>query len=157
MAFKRLAVGFAFGYVVGAKAGEKRYKELRGRWEELRDHPTFQRAVERARELAQTGGQRALGAARDRLASGTTADSAEDDEALADQDEGEDSDKDDRISAEEDEDLSDDEGGEEGERSAPEDAEISDEREEDDEDRDAGVVGSLGRVAGRIRERGRVA
>jgi hypothetical protein len=36
MAFKRLMFGAAVGYVLGARSGEKRYKQLKGAWEKFR-------------------------------------------------------------------------------------------------------------------------
>src|SRR3954465_6534970 len=105
MAFKRVVAGVAIGYVLGAKAGDKRYKELRGRWEEVRDHPWFQQALERGRDFAQSGGGRALGALRERFGEDDADDEEPDDEI---RDEADDEDED----TDEDEEEPDEIGGE---------------------------------------------
>src|SRR3954467_11342259 len=126
MAFKRVVAGVAIGYVLGAKAGDKRYKELRGRWEEVRDHPWFQPALERGRDFAQSGGGRALGALRERFGEDDADDEEPDDEI---RDEADDEDEDTDEDEEEADDIRDEADDED------EDTD-EDEEEPDDEIRD---------------------
>jgi hypothetical protein len=81
MGLKRIALAMGVGYVLGAKAGEQRYEQIKEFWEHtgrpLVESPSVQRfgqvgkdAVNRAVEVvasrAQTGGQRFVSAARER-------------------------------------------------------------------------------------------
>jgi hypothetical protein len=81
MGVKRIAVAMGVGYVLGAKAGEQRYAQIKEFWERtgrpLVESPPVQHfgqlgsdAVSRAAEVvasrAQTGGQRIMSAARER-------------------------------------------------------------------------------------------
>src|SRR3954452_25456069 len=155
MAFKRVVAGVAIGYVLGAKAGDKRYKELRGRWEEVRDHPWFQQALERGRDFAQSGGGRALGALRERFGEDEADDEEPDDEM---RDEADDEEPDDEMR-----DEADDENTDEDEDEEEPDDEIRDEADDEDEDtaedeeedeggQNDGLIGSIGRLAGQIRD-----
>src|SRR5438067_1089744 len=59
MGYKRMALALGAGYVLGAKAGEKRYEQLKETWENLRDSlqdsPFFQRLGESGKEAATRG------------------------------------------------------------------------------------------------------
>jgi hypothetical protein len=81
MGLKRIAVAMGVGYVLGAKAGEQRYEQIKEFWERtgrpLVESPSVQRfgqvgkdtvsrAVEVVASRAQTGGQRFVSAARER-------------------------------------------------------------------------------------------
>jgi hypothetical protein len=82
MGLKRIALAMGVGYVLGAKAGEQRYAEIKEFWERtgrpLVESPSVQRfgqlgtdAVSRAAEVvanrAQSSGQRFVSAARERV------------------------------------------------------------------------------------------
>ena len=56
-------IGFGAGYVLGAKAGEERYEQLRRLYENLKASPTFQQASDRMRDAAGTGFEQARGMA----------------------------------------------------------------------------------------------
>ncbi len=71
-------IGFAGGYVLGARAGRERYEQMRRWWHQLTGSPQVQRAVTRTRTLAsdrarrsfstmQQGVERAGSAVRNRL------------------------------------------------------------------------------------------
>ena len=81
MALKRIAVAMGIGYVLGAKAGERRYAKIQELWagtgRPLVESPSVQRlgkmgkealshTVEVVADLAQSGGQRFMSAARER-------------------------------------------------------------------------------------------
>lgn len=63
---KRFSVGFATGYVFGARAGEKRYREIVNVAERLIQLPLVQRLVEDGRDMATEQGLRVLGNLRER-------------------------------------------------------------------------------------------
>jgi uncharacterized protein YgiB involved in biofilm formation len=48
-------VGFGAGYVLGSKAGQERYEQLRRLYENLQESPAFQKATGKAKDAAQTG------------------------------------------------------------------------------------------------------
>ena len=81
MGLKRIAVAMGIGYVLGAKAGERRYAQIQEFWAStgrpLVESPSVQRfgqlgkeavsnTVEVVANLAQSGGQRFMSAARER-------------------------------------------------------------------------------------------
>ena len=50
MGFKTgLVVGLGIGYVLGTKAGERRFEQLRTTWNRVSESPSVQRVSERAR------------------------------------------------------------------------------------------------------------
>jgi hypothetical protein len=53
-------VGFASGYVLGARAGRERYEQIQRMWGQLRGSPTVQRAAERTKEAAAEGARRSF-------------------------------------------------------------------------------------------------
>ena len=55
MALKRMALALGVGYVLGARAGEKRYQELKDLWDRLAGSPLVQRAGEVGRGLLDRG------------------------------------------------------------------------------------------------------
>jgi hypothetical protein len=56
-------VGFGAGYVLGAKAGQDRYEQLRRLYENLISSPQFQQASGKAKGAVGTGFEQARGAA----------------------------------------------------------------------------------------------
>ncbi|CAN5657074.1 hypothetical protein BH18ACT15_BH18ACT15_05450 [soil metagenome] len=58
-----LMLGFGAGYVLGAKAGNERYEQLRRLYDNLTASPTFQDAAGKAKEAANTGLGQAKGVA----------------------------------------------------------------------------------------------
>jgi hypothetical protein len=61
MAFKSgLVVGFAAGYVLGARAGRERYEEIRAWWNRFTGSPTVHHMAERGKVLAGETGRRGL-------------------------------------------------------------------------------------------------
>jgi len=81
MGLKRIAVAMGIGYVLGAKAGERRYAQIEEFWagtgRPLVESPSVQRFGELGKEavshtvevvanLAQSSGQRFMSAARER-------------------------------------------------------------------------------------------
>ena len=50
--FNRFSLGFAAGYVLGARAGRERYEQIVGWWDSFVGNPTVQRAARRGREIA---------------------------------------------------------------------------------------------------------
>ena len=66
MAFKRIAFGMAIGYVLGAKAGEKRFEQISQWWKDLAGSPLGKRTAEVGRQLAEGPGRRALSAVVER-------------------------------------------------------------------------------------------
>jgi hypothetical protein len=68
MGFKTgLVVGLGIGYVLGTKAGERRFEQLRSTWSRVSESPPVQRVSERARDLATEGTRRGMDAVQDRL------------------------------------------------------------------------------------------
>ena len=55
-----LVIGFATGYVFGAKAGRERYEQIRRAWNAFVGNPTVQRVAERSRELAGEAGRKGV-------------------------------------------------------------------------------------------------
>src|SRR6266480_4070763 len=66
MAFKRIALGMAIGYVLGAKTGEKRLEQLGDRWKDFIESDRGKRLLEGGRQFAEGPGWRALTVVRDR-------------------------------------------------------------------------------------------
>jgi hypothetical protein len=61
MGFKSgLLFGFGVGYVLGAKAGRERYEELKASWDQFVGNPSVQRAVNKGREVVETGTRRGI-------------------------------------------------------------------------------------------------
>ena len=68
MGFKTgLAVGLGIGYVLGTKAGERRFEQLRTTWSRVSESPSVQRVSEKARDLATEGTRRGMDAVQERL------------------------------------------------------------------------------------------
>jgi hypothetical protein len=67
MAKVSMAVGFAAGYVLGAKAGRQRYEQIAEAARRVRDHPTVQSAAGVLGAQATDLAQRARGKAKDAL------------------------------------------------------------------------------------------
>ena len=69
--FKRFSVGFAVGYVMGARAGEKRYDQITGMAEKAMAIPGVDRVTEQASGfLTADNGRRILGSVVERARSG---------------------------------------------------------------------------------------
>jgi hypothetical protein len=56
---KRLAVVFAAGYVVGTRAGEKRFQQISDAWDRFLDIPLIQELTDEVRELVRASTDRA--------------------------------------------------------------------------------------------------
>jgi len=68
MGFKTgLVVGLGIGYVLGTKAGERRFEQLRTTWSRVSESPSVQRVSEKARDLATEGTRRGMDAVQERL------------------------------------------------------------------------------------------
>jgi hypothetical protein len=67
MAKVSLAVGFAAGYVLGARAGRQRYEQIAEAARRVREHPTVQSAAGMLGAQLTDLAQRARGKARDTL------------------------------------------------------------------------------------------
>jgi hypothetical protein len=52
MAFKRLMFGAAVGYVLGARSGEKRYKQLKAAWQKFREWGPVDSFLSEGQEIA---------------------------------------------------------------------------------------------------------
>ena len=59
MGYKRTALALGVGYVLGAKAGEKRYEELKDGWERLSgsvgESPLFHMLTDATKRIADRG------------------------------------------------------------------------------------------------------
>jgi hypothetical protein len=62
-----MLVAFGAGYVLGAKAGRERYREIRQKAEDLWRSDTVQQQRENAQQVAKTQASKAQEAAKDRL------------------------------------------------------------------------------------------
>jgi hypothetical protein len=130
MGWKQVALGAGVGYVLGARAGEKRFEQIQGWWQELTGSP----AVQRVKEQAVGGAQQLV--ARSRFGGGE------------DEGEGDVSDEepmDDAGSAEDEGDWDDEEQDQGRPMSRG-----------DDEEEDS-VLSRVGRFLAEARERGRIA
>jgi hypothetical protein len=67
MAKLSMAVGFAAGYVLGAKAGRQRYEQIADVARRVKDHPTVQSAAGMLGAQATDLAQRARGMAKEAL------------------------------------------------------------------------------------------
>ena len=145
---KRIALGMAIGYVLGARAGEDRYKQITKAWDRILDSPTVSRVTGEGMAWANEAGRRAVTALSGRglAEDDEESDQYEDDESDEYSEDGESSEYDDEDSDEYEGDDSDadeseidlreaepDEEDEDGDRRADEDA-IDDEDAVDDED-----------------------
>jgi hypothetical protein len=63
----RLAMGFAAGYLMGAKAGRERYDQIMRQLKELRERPEVQNLAAKGRETLGQGAQRGAGVATDQM------------------------------------------------------------------------------------------
>ncbi len=54
-----LFLGFGAGYVLGAKAGQERYDQLRRLYENVQSSPQFQKATGKVKDAAGTGFEQA--------------------------------------------------------------------------------------------------
>ena len=66
-------VGFGAGYVLGAKAGNERYEQLRRLYDNLVSSPSFQQATGKAKEAVGTGLEQAKGKASESVSKVTDA------------------------------------------------------------------------------------
>jgi len=55
--FGRFALGFAVGYILGARAGRERYRQMVGWWNSFAGNPMIIRAAERGKDLVEGGGR----------------------------------------------------------------------------------------------------
>ena len=63
----RFAVGFAAGYVLGAKAGRERYEQIMRQVKDLLERPEVQDIAAKGRETIGQGAQRGAGVATDQM------------------------------------------------------------------------------------------
>lgn len=63
----RMLVGFAAGYVLGAKAGRERYQQIMTQAKDLWERPEVQKMATKGRETLNQGAQRGAGAASDQM------------------------------------------------------------------------------------------
>jgi hypothetical protein len=125
---KRFTAGMAVGYVLGARAGDKRYEQMTALADRALDVPLVSRVVDRGRDLAGDRGHDLLDAIRDRAfdtfehafgakgRNGSTDDDATRDPGNADVDA--DSEEDDAAVEGDDDDDPDDSGDEDGDGDA---------------------------------------
>src|SRR5438132_6457622 len=66
---KRFTFGLAVGYVLGARAGEERYEQIKGLFDRALDQPAVARVVESGRELADERGRGLVEGLKDRASS----------------------------------------------------------------------------------------
>lgn len=52
---KGMAIGFAIGYVKGAKAGRERYEQINQRWTRVKATPSYQRLASKAQQAVGFG------------------------------------------------------------------------------------------------------
>ncbi|HWE57545.1 MAG TPA: hypothetical protein VG435_18715 [Acidimicrobiales bacterium] len=65
--FKRFSAGFAVGYVLGARAGQKRYEQITDLADKVMDLPVVSRAADRAQDMVTAdNGRRLLDSLRER-------------------------------------------------------------------------------------------
>lgn len=62
-----MVAAFGAGYVLGARAGRERYKEIAGRARTVWENPTVQEKTAKVQEKAQQQASKAAGAAKERL------------------------------------------------------------------------------------------
>ncbi|MEU8919425.1 hypothetical protein AB0D10_00625 [Kitasatospora sp. NPDC048545] len=67
-----LAAGFAAGYVLGSRAGRRRYEQIAKVTRQIAQNPTVQGAADRARQQAGAVAGKAAGAVGDRLPTAVT-------------------------------------------------------------------------------------
>lgn len=62
-----LLMGFIIGYVLGAKAGRRRYEQIRKIVRRVAENPPIKQAIDEAKDLAEAGTHKARSAASDHL------------------------------------------------------------------------------------------
>lgn len=62
--FNRFTLGFAAGYVLGARAGRERYEQIQRWWSSLMGNPTLKQAAQRAGEAGGQATSKLLGTQR---------------------------------------------------------------------------------------------
>jgi hypothetical protein len=62
MAIKRFALGFAVGYVLGARAGRERYEQIRQVWSRFTGNPAVQQIAGRGKDVAAGAGRKGMSA-----------------------------------------------------------------------------------------------
>jgi hypothetical protein len=62
-----LVIGFAVGYVLGAKAGRERYEQIRKVATAVAENPPINKLIEESRALADAGATKARSAISDQL------------------------------------------------------------------------------------------
>ncbi|MDQ2815187.1 MAG: hypothetical protein M3Z75_25910 [Actinomycetota bacterium] len=95
--FKRFTAGVAVGYVMGARAGTKRYDQISDLAERALDVPFVERLADTGRSVAMNQGRRALDGFKDRATRWSPSDGPVDDDAAVDEDEPVEEDEDDFV------------------------------------------------------------
>jgi len=67
MAVKRFALGFAAGYILGARAGRERYEQIRQLWNRFSGNPAVQQFAERGKDAAAGAGRKSISAVSTRV------------------------------------------------------------------------------------------
>jgi len=62
MGYKRMALALGAGYVLGAKAGEKRYEQIKGSWEKVRTSVERSPLARRLSEMGKEAANRSVAA-----------------------------------------------------------------------------------------------
>lgn len=101
--FKRFTAGVAVGYVMGARAGTKRYDQISDLAERALDVPFVERLADTGRSVAMNQGRRALDGFKDRAARWSPSDGPVDDDEAVDEDEPVDEDEEEPVDEDEDE------------------------------------------------------
>jgi hypothetical protein len=57
-----LIIGFAGGYVLGARAGRERFEQIKRWWGSLTSSPQVQQLADRSKEIAEEAGRKSVGA-----------------------------------------------------------------------------------------------
>jgi hypothetical protein len=74
MGFKTgLLVGLGVGYVLGTKAGQERYEELKRAWDEFMGNPRVQEAVDKGKAVVESGVREGLSAVQGKVDKATGA------------------------------------------------------------------------------------
>jgi hypothetical protein len=157
--FKRFTLGVGVGYILGARAGQKRYEQIADLAERAMELPWVGRLTEGGRNLAEDQGRRLLTGLRDR-ARWNSEESGEEDEDSEDDVQGAYDDEDEGAYDEQDDQGDDEDQEEEMDDAYDQDSFDGDGEDEPDDSEDGGGSGArraVKSVVSAARQRGRVA